>query len=37
VARGKRVAQLTIVAFAFTVITFLGTRFLAVGPHEFLK
>ncbi|NQU07933.1 MAG: cytochrome c biogenesis protein CcsA, partial [Candidatus Abyssubacteria bacterium] len=37
VARGKRVAQLTIVAFVFTVVTFLGTRFLAVGPHEFLK
>jgi cytochrome c-type biogenesis protein CcsB len=37
VARGKRVAQLTIVAFAFVVITFLGTRFLAIGPHEFLK
>ncbi len=37
VARGKRVAQLTIVAFAFTVITFLGTRLMAIGPHEFLK
>jgi len=37
VARGKRVAQLTIVAFVFTVVTFLGTRLLAVGPHEFLK
>jgi len=37
VARGKRVAQLTIIAFAFVVITFLGTQFLAVGPHEFLK
>lgn len=37
VARGKRVAQLTIVAFAFTVLTFLGTKFLAAGPHEFLK
>jgi cytochrome c-type biogenesis protein CcsB len=36
-ARGKRVAQLTIVAFAFVIITFLGTRFLAIGPHEFLK
>lgn len=36
-ARGKRVAQLTIVAFAFVIITFLGTRFLAAGPHEFLK
>jgi len=37
VARGKRVAQLTIIAFAFVIITFLGTRFLAIGPHEFLK
>lgn len=37
VARGKRVAQLTIVAFAFVVLTFLGTRYLASGPHEFLK
>ena len=36
-ARGKRVAQLTIVAFAFTVITFLGTKLLAAGPHQFLK
>jgi cytochrome c-type biogenesis protein CcsB len=37
VARGKRVAHLTIIAFAFIVLTFLGTRFLASGPHEFLK
>ncbi len=37
VARGKRVAQLTIVAFVFVVLTFLGTRYLAGGPHEFLK
>jgi ABC-type transport system involved in cytochrome c biogenesis permease subunit len=37
VARGKRVAQLTILAFVFVVITFLGTRLLAVGPHEFLR
>lgn len=37
VARGKRVAQLTIVAFLFVVITFLGTKYLAIGPHEFLK
>jgi ABC-type transport system involved in cytochrome c biogenesis permease subunit len=34
-ARGKRVAQLTIVAFAFVLITFLGTRLLAVGTHGF--
>lgn len=37
VARGKRVAQLTIVAFAFVIITFLGARLLAAGPHEFLR
>ncbi|MBI4832197.1 MAG: cytochrome c biogenesis protein CcsA [Candidatus Lindowbacteria bacterium] len=37
VARGKRVAHLTIVAFVFVVFTFLGTRLLASGPHEFLK
>jgi cytochrome c-type biogenesis protein CcsB len=37
VARGKRVAQLTIVAFVFVVITFLGTKYLGVGPHGFLK
>ena len=37
VARGKRVAQLTIVAFVFVVITFLGTKYLAPGPHGFLK
>lgn len=36
-ARGKRVAQLTIVAFAFVIMTFLGSGFLAVGSHEFLK
>lgn len=36
-AKGKRVAQLTIVAFAFVIITFLGTRLLAAGPHEFLQ
>lgn len=35
--RGKRVAQLTIIAFAFVVFTFLGTSYLASGPHEFLK
>ncbi len=34
-ARGKRVAQLTIVAFAFVLITLLGARLLTVGPHEF--
>jgi len=37
VARGKRVAQLTILAFVFVIITFLGTKFLSIGPHEFLK
>lgn len=37
VARGKRVAHLTIIAFAFVVLTFLGVRYLAAGPHEFLK
>jgi ABC-type transport system involved in cytochrome c biogenesis permease subunit len=37
VARGKKVAHLTIVAFVFVVFTFLGTRYLASGPHEFLK
>ncbi|RJP72036.1 MAG: c-type cytochrome biogenesis protein CcsB [Candidatus Abyssobacteria bacterium SURF_17] len=37
VARGKRVAHLTIIAFVFVVFTFLGTRYLASGPHEFLK
>jgi cytochrome c-type biogenesis protein CcsB len=37
VARGKRVAQLTIVAFVFVVITFLGTQYLSSGPHGFLK
>jgi len=36
VARGKRVAQLTIVAFVFVVITFLGTKYFS-GPHGFLK
>ncbi len=35
--RGKRVAHLTIVAFVFVVLTFIGTRYLASGPHEFLK
>ncbi len=34
VIRGKRVAQLTIVAFVFVIITFLGARFLFAGPHE---
>jgi cytochrome c-type biogenesis protein CcsB len=37
VARGKRVAHLTIIAFVFVVFTFLGTRLLASGPHQFLK
>jgi ABC-type transport system involved in cytochrome c biogenesis permease subunit len=37
VARGKRVAHLTIIAFVFIVLTFLGTSYLANGPHEFLK
>ncbi len=37
VARGKRVAQLTIIAFVFVVLTFLGTRYLGGGPHEFLR
>lgn len=37
VARGKKIAHLTIVAFAFVVLTFLGTRYMAAGPHEFLK
>lgn len=37
VVRGKRVAHLTIVAFIFMLLTFLGSKFLAVGPHEFLQ
>jgi cytochrome c-type biogenesis protein CcsB len=37
VARGKRVAHLTIVAFLFIVLTFIGTKYLASGPHEFLR
>jgi cytochrome c-type biogenesis protein CcsB len=37
VTRGKRVAQLTIIAFLFVVITFLGTKYLSSGPHGFLK
>jgi cytochrome c-type biogenesis protein CcsB len=37
VARGKRVAHLTIIAFVFVVLTFLGTRYLPSGPHEFMK
>ena len=37
VARGKRVAHLTIIAFVFVVLTFLGTRYLPGGPHEFMK
>ena len=37
VARGKRVAHLTIIAFVFVVLTFLGTRYLPTGPHEFMN
>jgi cytochrome c-type biogenesis protein CcsB len=37
VIRGKRIAQLTIVAFLFVVITFLGTKYLSSGPHGFLR
>ena len=33
VVRGRRVAYLTIVAFVFVVLTFLGARYFTVGPH----
>lgn len=33
---GKKIAYLTIVAFAFVLFTFLGTNLILKGPHQYL-